>query len=243
VEATFTFIGELNYFLLHQRKNTTFSLVFEDHQTLKHLIESVGVPHTEFGRVLVNGQPADSSDQLREGDQVSIYPADIPLDDEPHFILDNHLGQLATYLRMLGFDCLYRNDYQDDELAQVSSKEGRVLLTRDRRLLMRKVITRGYCPHQTDPRQQAVEVLQRFGLFGQVKPFQRCLRCNSPLQLVSKQDIIERLQPLTKIYFEEFHLCPSCNQIYWKGSHYGHMLEMISEMEHLDSGHMRGEDR
>ena len=243
MEATFTFIGELNYFLLHQRKNTTFSLVFEDHQTLKHLIESVGVPHTEFGRVLVNGQPADSSDQLREGDQVSIYPADIPLDDEPHFILDNHLGQLATYLRMLGFDCLYRNDYQDDELAQVSSKEGRVLLTRDRRLLMRKVITRGYCPHQTDPRQQAVEVLQRFGLFGQVRPFQRCLRCNSPLQLVSKQDIIERLQPLTKIYFEEFHFCSSCNQIYWKGSHYGHMLEMISEMEHLDSGHMRGDDR
>ena len=243
MEATFTFIGELNYFLLHQRKNTTFSLVFEDHQTLKHLIESVGVPHTEFGRVLVNGQPADSSDQLREGDQVSIYPADIPLDDEPHFILDNHLGQLATYLRMLGFDCLYRNDYQDDELAQVSSKEGRVLVARHRRLLMHKGSTRGYCPHQTGPRQQAVEVLQRFGLFGQVKPFQRCLRCNSPLQLVSKQDIIERLQPLTKIYFEEFHLCPSCNQIYWKGSHYGHMLEMIRDMEHLDSGHMRGEDR
>src|SRR4030042_5318695 len=214
MEATFSFIGELNYFLLHQRKNTTFSLVFEDHQTLKHLVESMGVPHTEFGQVLVNGQPADSSDQLREGDQVSIYPADYPLDDEPHFILDNHLGQLATYLRMLGFDCLYRNDYQDDELAQVSSKEGRVLLTRDRRLLMRKVITRGYCPHQTDPRQQAVEVLQRFGLFGQVKPFQRCLRCNSPLQLVSKQDIIERLEPLTKLYFEEFRICPSCKQIY-----------------------------
>ncbi len=231
MEATFTFIGELNYFLPHQRKNTTFSLVFEDHQTLKHLIESMGVPHTEFGQVLVNELPADSSDQLREGDQVSIYPADITLDDEPYFILDNHLGQLATYLRMLGFDSLYRNDYQDDELAQVSSEQGRVLLTRDRRLLMRKVITHGYCPHHTDPRQQAVEVLRRFRLFEQVKPFQRCLRCNSPLQQVSKRDIIERLQPLTKIYFEEFHLCPSCNQIYWKGSHYGHMLEMISEME------------
>jgi uncharacterized protein with PIN domain/sulfur carrier protein ThiS len=242
IDATFTFIDELNYFLPHQRKNTTFSLAFEDHQTLKHLIESLGVPHTEFGRVLVNGQPVDSSVQLQEGDQVSIYPADYPLDNEPRFILDNHLGQLATYLRMLGFDSLYRNDYQDDELAQVASEEMRVLLTRDRRLLMRKVITLGYCPHQTDPRQQAVEVLQRFRLFGQVKPFQRCLRCNNPLQHVAKQDIIERLQPLTRIYFEEFHLCPSCNQIYWKGSHYGHMLEMISEMDRQEDGRTGRDD-
>ncbi len=161
---------------------------------------------------------------------MTVYPADSPLDGEPYFILDNHLGQLATYLRMLGFDSLYRNDYQDAELAMVSIEEGRVLLTRDRRLLMRKAIRRGYCIHQTDPRQQTAEVLRRFKLFGQVKPFQRCLRCNSPLQVVSKQDIIERLEPLTKIYYDEFHLCPTCNQIYWKGSHYGHMLDLIAEM-------------
>jgi len=150
---------------------------------------------------------------------------------EPYFVLDNHLGQLATYLRMLGFDSLYRNDFHDDELALISTRDGRILLTRDRRLLMRKVITFGYCPHQTDPRKQVVEVMHRFKLFGQVKPFQRCLRCNSPLQVVRKEDIIERLEPLTKLYFEEFHLCPVCNQIYWKGSHYGHMLEMITELE------------
>jgi hypothetical protein len=231
MKATFTFIGELNDFLPNNRKNATFSLEFENHQSLKHLIESLGVPHTEFDRVLVNGQPGNPADHMQEGDQVTVFPAEASLESEPHFILDNHLGQLATYLRMLGFDCLYRNDYQDDELAQVSSQAGRILLTRDRRLLMRKAIRHGYCIHQTDPPQQVVEVIRRFKLSSQVIPFQRCLRCNSQLHAVNKQEIIERLEPLTKKYYDDFRICPTCNQIYWKGSHYGHMLEMIAELE------------
>jgi uncharacterized protein with PIN domain len=231
MKATFTYHAELNDFLPPYRKNISFDLEFEPHQSLKHLIESTGVPHTEFGQLRVNGQLADASNQLREGDQVTVFPADSPLDGEPRFILDNHLGQLATYLRMLGIDCLYRNDYQDDELAMVAVEANRVLLTRDRRLLMRKTIRRGYCIHHTDPRLQAAEVLRRFNLTDQVKPFQRCLRCNSPLQVVSKQDIIERLEPLTKKYYEEFRICPSCKQVYWKGSHYEHMLQLIGELE------------
>jgi len=242
MNATFTFIDELNDFLPHARKNASFSLDFAPHQSLKHLIESLGVPHTEFGRVLVNGQLAGSGSRLQAGDQVTVHPADFPLPGGSCFILDNHLGQLATYLRMLGFDSLYRNDYQDDELSRVASLEGRVLLTRDRRLLMRKAVTLGYCLHHTDPRQQLVELLRRFELFGHVKPFQRCLRCNSPLQVVGKEEIIERLEPLTKKYYDEFRLCPACRQIYWKGSHYGHMLELIAGLEHLgassqDVGH------
>jgi len=240
MRATFTFKGELNDFLAHSLKNNTFSLEFAPHQSLKHLIESLGVPHTDFGRVLVNGQETYPDRRMQEGDQVTVYPADAPLEGEPCFLLDNHLGQLATYLRMMGFDSLYRNDYQDEELAEVSCQEGRILLTRDRRLLMRKQIRLGYCIHQTDPRQQAVEVLNRFKLPGQVKPFQRCLRCNSPLQVVNKQDILERLEPLTKIYYEEFRICPSCNQIYWKGSHYGHMLEMIETMAAQAEGGLGG---
>ncbi len=230
-KASFTFFGELNDFLPHYRKNTSFTVNFEAHQTIKHLIESIGIPHTEFGRILVNGQLADTADRLQDGDTVEAFPAEALLPGEPFFVLDNHLGQLAIYLRMLGFDSLYRNDYQDDELTRISTEDGRVLLTRDRRLLMRKAIRHGYCIHQTDPRQQAVEVLRRFKLFGQVKPFQRCLRCNTPLQVVSKKEIIERLEPLTKIYYDDFRICPSCNQIYWKGSHYGHMQEMIRELE------------
>ena len=231
MHATFSFVDELNDFLPHYRKNSAFAIDFEGHQSLKHLIESLGIPHTEFGQVLVNGSPASPADRLQDGDRVKVYPDDTLPPGEPRFILDNHLGQLATYLRMLGFDTLYRNDYQDEELSEVSIAEGRVLVTRDRRLLMRKAIRHGYCIHQTDPRQQTVEMLRRFKLSRQVKPFQRCLRCNSPLQVVSKQEIIERLEPLTKIFYDEFRLCPQCNQIYWKGSHYGHMLEMITALE------------
>lgn len=227
MKANFTFIGELNDFLPRQLRGGAFDLEFAPHQSIKHLVESLGVPHTDFEKVLLNDQETDPGGRLSEGDQVTIYPAEAPISGEPHFILDNHLGQLAIYLRMLGFDALYRNDYQDEELAWVASQEERVLLTRDRRLLMRKVIRLGYCIHHTEPRLQAVEVLRRFRLQGQVRPFQRCLRCNSPLQVVSKQDVLERLEPLTKIYFDEFRICPNCKQVYWKGSHYGHMLEMI----------------
>ncbi len=230
MKATFTFFGELNDFLPRQYNGTSFSLEFAPHQSLKHLIESLGVPHTDFGQVLVNNQATDPNKRLSEGDQVAVYPATSALESEPRFLLDNHLGQLATYLRMLGFDTLYRNDYQDEELARVASLDNRVLLTRDRRLLMRTAIRQGYCIHQTDPRRQAVEVLKRFKLQGQVEPFRRCLRCNSPLQVVSKEDVLDRLEPLTKLYYDEFRLCPSCGQVYWKGSHYGHMLEMIEAM-------------
>jgi uncharacterized protein with PIN domain len=231
MHATFTFVDELNDFLPHYRKGKSFGLEFAPHQNLKHMLESLGVPHTEFGRLLVDGQPTDPGILLWEGAQVTIYPAKTPLQGEACFILDNHLGQLATYLRILGFDSLYRNDYQDEELAQVAVDQGRVLLTRDRRLLMRKIIRLGYCIHQSDPKKQVAEVLKRFKLFEQIKPFQRCLKCNTPLQPVAKQQIIDRLQPLTKKYYDEFRICPACNQIYWKGSHFERMLQMINEMQ------------
>jgi uncharacterized protein with PIN domain len=230
MHATFTFIDELNDFLPHYRKGKSFSLEFAPHQNLKHMLESLGVPHTEFGRLLVDSQQADPGILLWEGAQVTVYPVSTPLQGEACFILDNHLGQLATYLRMLGFDSLYRNDYQDQELAREAVLQERILLTRDRRLLMRKIIRLGYCIHQSDPKKQVAEVLRRFKLFEQIKPFQRCLKCNTPLQPVPKQQIIDRLQPLTKKYYDEFRICPACNQIYWKGSHFERMLQMIDEM-------------
>jgi uncharacterized protein len=141
--------------------------------------------------------------------------------------LDNHLGKLATFLRIMGLDAAYRNDYQDDELAEVASREGRILLTRDRGLLMRKVVSQGYCVRALDPRQQAVEIVRRFDLYGHIRPFRRCLRCNSLLHPVDKQAIIERLEPLTRQYYDEFHICPQCDKIYWKGSHYEHMEKFL----------------
>ena len=131
---------------------------------------------------------------------------------------------------MLGFDCLYQNDYTDDDLAEALRREERILLTRDRRLLMRKVVKHGYCPRSLDSREQLAEVIRRFDLTGQIVPFHRCLRCNHLLESVSKEAVLDRLEPLTKLYYEEFQICPSCQQIYWKGSHYERMQTLIEEL-------------
>jgi uncharacterized protein with PIN domain len=245
--ATFYFHAELNDLLSHNRRGIAFPCQFEPHQTVKHLVESLGVPHTEIGRILINGLPVDFAYRPQDGDRVEVYSAvtpDGPSDvlhppGELHFVLDNHLGRLAVYLRMLGLDTLYRNDYHDDELAEVAAQEQRILLTRDRRLLMRKAVVYGYCVRQLDPQQQIIEVVRRFGLASQVRPFQRCLLCNHPLQPVSKQAVLDRLEPLTKLYYDEFHICPACDQIYWKGSHYEHMQELLERIQEvLGSGNL-----
>lgn len=230
--ANFLFQGALNDFLPRRLKAQRVECTFAAHQTVKHLVEALGVPHLEVGRVLVNGLPVDGAARLFEGCEVIVYPLEQEslAEGAARFVLDNHLGRLAGSLRMLGFDTLYRNDYQDDELAATAAAEQRILLTRDRRLLMRKAIPRGYCVREDDPRQQIRAVLRRYDLYRQVRPFQRCLRCNHPLEPVSKADVLERLEPLTKLYFDEFHRCPACDQVYWKGSHYEKMQELVARL-------------
>jgi uncharacterized protein with PIN domain len=227
--AYFEFLDGLDFFLRPNQKQRIVAIRFQGRQSLKHLIESLGVPHTEVGEILVNGQQAESGRIAQDGDQVVVHAAPRGLSIPPRFLLDNHLGRLAAYLRMLGFDCLYQNNFQDNELAHILSRQQRVLLTRDRRLLMRKVVVYGYCLRSLEPVEQLREVIWRFDLKDKISPFQRCLRCNTPLQPVSKEAILERLQPLTKKYFDEFHICPSCQQIYWKGSHYERMQKRIAE--------------
>lgn len=208
------------------------------------MVESLRIPHTEIGVILVNHTLVDSSFRLQDGDQVEIFPpgrdaihADSnPIEDKGNsarqsgFLLDNHLGKLAIYLRLLGFDTWYRNDYQDQELASLAEKTGRILLTRDRGLLMRKQVVKGCCILSLSPKEQLGEVLLRYDLLAQITPFKRCLRCNYPLESVAKSEIIDRLLPLTRQYYQEFHICRRCNQIYWKGSHYDHMLQFIEQL-------------
>jgi hypothetical protein len=204
-------------------------------QSVKHLIESLGVPHTEVSKVTANGIQVDFHYLVQPGDQIDAYSisaSDINSGDTDHirFILDNHLGRLAVYLRMLGFDVLYRNDFQDEELAERCSDENRILLTRDKRLLMRKTIISGYWLRSKVPREQLEEVIRRYDLVRVTSPFQRCLRCNELLQIVEKKEILHRLEPLTQRYYDDFRICPACNQIYWKGSHYERMLQMINQV-------------
>jgi uncharacterized protein len=228
--AYFLFFGRLRDFLRRDHRAQSIPLHFRGQQSIKHLAESLGVPHPEIGRVQVNGQEETLSAITQDGDRVEIHPIPNGPPVEPRFLLDNHLGRLAAYLRFLGFDCLYQTDYDDAELAAIIQRDERILLSRDRRLLMRKVVAYGYCPRSLDSREQLTEVIQRFDLTKSITPFHRCVRCNHSLEPVSKEAVLNRLEPLTKQYFDEFHICPACRQIYWKGSHYERMLKLIEQV-------------
>jgi uncharacterized protein with PIN domain len=168
-----------------------------------------------------------------------------PLSPPLRFVLDTHLGQLATYLRLLGFDALYRNDYDDAELAQISYVEKRVLLTRDRGLLKRKTVIYGYCVRASDPRRQLIDVLRRYQLAGEIHAWRRCLRCNGALALADKTQIVEQLAPKTRLHYDEFHRCQSCSQIYWQGSHHARMQKFVESVleEILEVGKERRSGR
>jgi uncharacterized protein with PIN domain len=177
---------------------------------------------------------------VRDGDRISVYPNFTGLDvlsllqlrpplHDIRFAVDTHLGRLATYLRMLGFDAWYEIDCNDRELSRISARESRILLTRDRGLLKRGEVTYGYFVRGTEPRQQLLEVLRRFNLSRAAAPFRRCLRCNVLLQRVSKESVRDRLQPRTAQCFHEFQICPGCARLYWAGSHYERMQRIVTE--------------
>ena len=234
--AYFDLQPELHCFLPRDKRNVTIALAFKGRQSLKHLIESLGVPHTEVGQVTANGQARGLDSVPHNGDRIEVRAAAPGCPLEARFLLDSHLGRLAAYLRMLGFDCLYRNDYDDAELAELVQREKRILLSRDRRLLMRKVVQYGYCLRSLEPPEQLTEVVRRFDLADKIRPFHRCLRCNGALQPVSKETVLDRLEPLTKIHYDEFSLCPACDQVYWKGSHVERMEKLIESVKRISHG-------
>ncbi len=250
LSATFRFYADLNFFLPPRKRQRILIYPFTVSTTVKDVIESLGIPHPEVELILANGHSVDFGYLVRDGDHLAIYPHFRSLDvsalsrvkppplAEPRFILDVHLGRLAAYLRMFGFDTLYRNDYEDEELAEIASREQRILLTRDRGLLKRSIVTYGYCLRYTNPRQQLIEVLQRFNLFDVIKPFHRCLHCNSPLRAVAKTAILDRLPPQTERYYDDFHYCPGCDRVYWQGTHYNRMQQFIDQIlaEHGGAG-------
>ena len=238
--ALFRFYAELNDFLVPARRFREFRHEFLDIGTVKDFIESFGVPHTEVDLILANGEPVDFAYRVRDGDRISVYPVfeafDIaPLERlrpeplrEPRFVLDVHLGRLAAYLRMLGFDALYRNDYSDEELAETAGgEERRILLTRDAGLLKRSMVTHGYYVRETDARGQLREIVQRFDLTRLCRPFTRCMRCNTPLEDAAKEEVAAELPPRTAEAHQEFRRCPGCGRVYWKGAHYRRMLGML----------------
>ena len=244
--ATFRFYANLNDFLPRERRQTNFAYTFNSDQSVKHLIESAGAPHTEVELIVVNGKPVGFSYLVQAGDRVSVYPHMTtlavpengrlrpPPPGSARFVLDIHLGQLARYLRLLGFDTVYPDSNHDDaDLAQIAHEDKRILLTRDRGLLMRGIVVHGYCIRTKDPDEQITAVLHRFDLFDDIQETPRCLRCNGLLQPITKEKILDRLEPKTRLYYDEFHICTDCEQIYWQGSHYPKLREFVAAIKHV----------
>jgi uncharacterized protein with PIN domain len=238
-KVTFRFYGELNDFLPPERRHKCFPHPLGGRASVKDSIEAIGIPHTEVDLILANGVSVDFAYILKDGDDISVYPVFEAIDISPilrvrpeplrqtRFVLDTHLGRLARYLRMLGFDTRYQNDFEDQDLAEISSRERRILLTRDRGLLKRSQVTHGYCVRETRPKHQVVEVVRRFDLVGSIQPFARCIRCNGTMEPVDKDQVRDKLPPNTSQYYRAFQRCTKCGQIYWKGSHFKRMRRFI----------------
>jgi uncharacterized protein with PIN domain len=243
--ATFRFYAELNDLLPRPRRFADFVHAFQGSPSVKDVIESLGVPHTEVEVILVNGQPQGFQYRLQDGDRVSVYPMFEAFDvgeaarvrawplRQPRFVLDVHLGKLAAYLRLLGFDATYDRGMQDPDLARLSASEQRILLTRDRQLLKRNEVTHAHLVRSLEPRTQCVEVVRRFDLVGLAAPFTRCLRCNAQLSRVKISDVAERVPAWVRARASEVTHCDACDRLYWRGTHFDRLERLAREI--LDS--------
>ena len=242
----FRFYEEINYFLPKEKRKVRFTHNYTVRASVKDVIESLGVPHTEVDLILVNGKSVGFDYLINDGDDISVYPVFESLDitnvqhlrpkplRNPKFIADVHLGRLVRYLRMMGFDVLYKNDFVDDEIVTLSLIETRAILTRDRGILKRSEVTHGYWIRSTKVKEQVIEVLKRFDLKNIIKEFSRCIECNTMLKSISKSEIINELPPKVSMSHTEFSRCPACKKNYWKGTHYKRMLSFIQSVRDIE---------
>ena len=234
--------AELNDFLVPDSRGVTVRRPFRPHQTVKDVLEAMGIPHTEVDLILVNGSAQDFGYRPSVGDRIAAYPMFEALDigstarlrpaplRETRFVVDVNLGRLAWLLRLLGFDVWWSNDADDETLAGISGDQRRTLLTRDRGLLKRRAITHGLFVRSDEPDEQALEVIRRLDLRQQLAPLTRCVRCNGRLAGVSKDEVIDQLEPLTRRYYQDFSRCTECGRIYWPGSHYAKLVRLVERL-------------
>ena len=236
----FHFRGDLPFFVRPKPGVSQFVRQRRGKTSVKDAIEACGVPHPEVDLILINGAPVTFRHCLESDAAIDVYPVSAGADLFPkarlqqrgvaRFVADGHLGKLTRDLRLLGIDVAYRPVASDAELVALSVAENRALLTRDRLLLMRAAVASGYYPRSQMAREQTREVLDRFDLRGIIAPFARCLRCNGSLVAVSKSDVLDKLEPLTKIHYEVFRRCRQCGQIYWSGSHFEKLQKRVERL-------------
>lgn len=242
VTATFRFYEELNDFLARPLRRHAFSCVCAHAATAKHMIEALGVPHTEVELILVNGESVGFERQLADGDRVSVYPKFEALDIQPllrvrerplrvtRFIADAHLGGLAQLLRLAGFDTLYDNHYPDADIEELAAAEQRIVLTRDRELLKRRTITHGCYVRTLKPKAQLREIFDRLDLAGSARPFRLCLTCNAPLRSIPKEEVSGRAPEGVLERHAQFVTCDVCQRVFWEGTHWQRMRALMDSV-------------
>jgi hypothetical protein len=242
VTATFCFHEELNEFLPPEQRGREFTVPCARNATTKHMIEALGVPHTEVEVILVNGVAAGFDRLLSDGDRVAVYPRfDLPvvapmprLREWPlpviRFVADSHLGGLARLLRLAGFDTLYRNDFRDREIADIARHEQRIVLTRDRDLLKQRGISHGCYVHALKPARQFGEIVARLDLGRSFNPFTLCLECNAPVRDIEKTFLFSQLPPSVQARHEHFTICDHCGRVFWEGSHWQSMRQLLDKV-------------
>ena len=234
------FHGDLPFFVRPHRGAREVVRQLAEKTSVKDAIEACGVPHPEIDLILVNGSPVDFAFLLRDSAVIDTYPVAARPDFFPEshlqcrgihrFVTDGHLGKLTRDLRLLGIDVLFDPRASDRELVALAAAEERALLTRDRRLLMHAAVRHGYYPRSQFPAEQTREVLDRFTLRKLIVPYTRCLRCNGLLARAAKSEVLNNLEPLTRIYYQEFRRCPNCAQVYWAGSHFEKLRRRIDQL-------------
>jgi hypothetical protein len=239
VTATFRFYEELNDFLAPERRRREFAVPCARAATTKHMIEALGVPHTEVELILLNGASVGFDALLREGDRVAVYPTFEAFDVTPllrvreqplrdtRFVADTHLGALARFLRMMGFDTLHDNGFADDQIERIAAAQGRIVLTRDRDLLKRRSITHGCYVHALRPQQQLREVFERLQLAHSARAFTLCPRCNAALRAVAKAQVEQELPPRVRELYDCFGACEACGRVFWDGEHWQRVRAMV----------------
>lgn len=241
-EMTFRFYAELNDFLPLRRKQIAFVQTFKTPVSVRETIESIGIPLSEVDMILVNETSVGFEHKLKEYDYISVFPVFESMDISSTtkvrktalrttlFVVDAHLGKLAKYLRMLGFDTLYRADIQDDEIISLAKKEKRIILTRDKPLLRSKEVSHGYFVRSIEKHEQLREVVNKFDLKSQFKSFTRCMTCNTSIVKADREEIKNKVDTDILNRFKAFYSCPLCDKVYWKGSHFKRMEAYIRDL-------------
>jgi uncharacterized protein len=246
-EARFRFYAELNDFLPEARRQREFGYGFIGTPAVKDAIEAIGVPHTEVDVILVDGESVDFSRLLKGGERVAVYPVFERYDVSPvtrlrpaplrstRFVADVHLGSLARNLRLLGFDTTWARDLEDQAIIDIAADERRIILTRDKGILKAGRVTRGYWLRATDTPGQVDEVIRALDLGGNIRPYTRCMECNGKLEPIERSEAARSVPLQVILVYRDFNRCPDCRRVYWKGSHFERLAQVVRRARGITS--------